>query len=184
MPTRPRSGTRPVTDLSTLAQSTAWVDASPFRTHLVRLVAETGETPRLLALAAGVAPGTVHTLLAAGPRRRRLRARDAALLFALDRARLAELAATRVAAQSTHHRITALGSLGCAPGWLGAHLRLDADGIEAVMGGDWCPALVALRAAAACGAAGLSGWWSGDAWFDDVRGTAPACTTPVRDWAA
>lgn len=184
MPSTPHTATRPLTDLSALALSTSWVDSAPFRTHLGRLVVDTGETPRVLALAAGVAPGTVHTLLAAGPRRRRLRARDAARVFALDRVRLAELAATPVAAHSTQRRVGALESLGCTPGWLGAYLRLDAEGIDRLMSADWCSALVALRAAAACGTAGLSGWWSGDGWFDDVRAPGRPCATPMRDWAA
>ncbi|HEX2857447.1 MAG TPA: hypothetical protein VHO26_08225 [Propionibacteriaceae bacterium] len=184
MPCDPHTAPRPLTDLSALALSTSWVESAPFRTHLGRLLAETGETPRVLALAAGVAPGTVHTLLAAGPRRRRLRARDAAHVIALDRLRLAELAATPVAAHSTRRRVGALESLGYGPTWLGAHLRLDAEGIDRLMSADSCSALMALRAAGACGAAGLSGWWSGDGWFDDVRTPGRRCTTPMRDWAA
>ena len=182
---RPTAPATPITDLALLARSTAWICADPFRTHLRHLMAESGEEWPVLALAAGVPPATVRTLITEHPgRRRRIRARDAALILQLGRARITELALTQVPALDTRRRIAALSSLGCPPGWLARRLRLDVDGATRLAGAEWCSALTELRAASACRAAGLSGWWSGDAWFDDSRPARPRCTTPMPDLAA
>lgn len=185
MTTVPHPGRRPVTDLATLEQSTAWVRSTPFRAHLRRLVAETGEHPRVLALAAGVAPNSVLALLSGrASGRRRIRARDASLLLALDRAGIAELAVTPVPAHTTVRRLEALAPLAQSRSALAAMLRLDTDGLDRLHRAEWTSALIELRAAAACGAAGLCGWWSGDAWFDDSETLDGACAAPMRDWAA
>ena len=176
---------QPTTDLAVLGRSTAWVGAAPFRSHLRRLVDDSGEDAGVLALAAGVPPRTVHALLAGPPRgRRRIRARDAARLLNLDRARVVELAATPVRSDDTRRRLVVLDSLGCGASVLARYLRLDAAGVSSLAESEWCSALMELRVAAACGAAGLSGWWSGDAWFDDTEPARRACTTTMRDWAA
>ena len=188
----PRSPVRPpVVDLSVLAASSAWIDAAPFRAHLRRLLFDSTEHWRVVALACGVAPATVRHLLTGrdGSPARRLRAKDAVLLLTTDRARLRFLRDTPVPAADSVRRIAALRALGRTPAWIAAQLRLQPAELVRLSDSSWCSALVELRAACACSTAGLSGWWSGDQWFDDddlleALGSDPSCPPPMPDWAA
>lgn len=179
-PTRPR----PVTELGALGMSPAWVDAAPFRAHLRRLVAQTGEHPRVLALAAGVPPATVGALLRRpASRPGRIRAVDAIRLLSLTPAAIVELGATVVASDDTRRRLAALGSLARADRpvqWF----RLTPEAAARLRRAEWCSSLDALRVAAACGAAGLCGWWSADFRFDDEDPTPLTHPGTVPDWAA
>ena len=180
----------PVVDLGLLARSTAWVDAAPFRTHVRRLLADTGEHARVVALACGVAPATLDHLLTRhhGAPLRRIRARDAARLLTLDRDGLRSLDTVQVSTSDTARRIGALVSLGRSPDWIASQLRVAPSAVSAAANAPRCSALVELRAACACAAAGLTGWWSGDAWFDDAGSCGsdahPTCTPAMPDWAA
>lgn len=181
----------PVVDLGVLAASSAWIDAAPFRAHLRRLLFDTTEHWRVVALACGVAPATVQHLLSGrnGSPARRIRSRDAVLLLMTDRARLRRLDATPVPAADSVRRIAALRALGQSPTWIAAQVHLGPAELGALSDSSWCSALLELRAACACAAAGLTGWWSGDAWFDDddgpdAFGPDPACPSSMPDLAA
>ncbi len=181
----------PVVDLDVLARSTDWIDAAPFRAHLRRLVFDGGEHWRVVALACGVAPATVRRLLDGRPGSplRRIRARDAVLLLGTDRTRLLHLAAAQVPAADTARRVATLRALGHSPVWIAGHLRVPPGELGGLADSSWCSALVELRAACACQAAGLTGWWSGDPWFDDadrphVSQPDAACTPSMPDLAA
>ncbi|MDA8438482.1 MAG: hypothetical protein M0Z51_06430 [Propionibacterium sp.] len=188
----PRNPVRPpVVDLNVLATGGAWVDAAPFRAHLRRLLFDSAEHWRVVALACGVAPATVRHLLAGrdGSPARRIRAKDAVLLLTTDPDRLRCLGSTPVPAADSVRRIAALRALGRSPAWIATQVRLGPADLVRLSDSSWCSALVELRAACACSTAGLSGWWSGDAWFDDddrrdALDTGPCCARRMPDWAA
>lgn len=143
----------------------AWVHSAPFRAHLHRLLGETGLPWRVLAIAAGVPPRVVSSLLFGrrGAVLPRLRARDAAGLLLLTPEVLRVASRSPGHGEATRIRVKALRDRGHSLITIARWLGLGVAATAGVLAGtEWCSEITALRAAAACSAQGLGGWWAAE----------------------
>ncbi|MEA4945542.1 MAG: hypothetical protein VB080_14035 [Propionicimonas sp.] len=129
----------------------AWVLAAPFRAHLHRLHDQSGLAWSVLALAAGVSPAAVRSLIAGRRGRpvRRIARQVACRLISLDETRLRSLAGNQVVAAPTAERVRQL----LAQGWTPELLARWCHTTPSVLGGLgralYCSELLALRVEAA-----------------------------------
>lgn len=149
---------------------TRWVDSDPFRAHVCALQAETGLPWRAIALAAGVSPRCVGSLLHGrqGRRVRRLRSVDAAALMHLDVAAVQGLRTSHVSARTAQAAGLHLLSRGASIDTLARWCQTPVSELRAVLGGArWCRAIVSLHLRAAADAVG---WVPGD----ELHAVAPS----------
>lgn len=143
--------------------ATTWVDAAPFRAHLVQLQAATGWPWRAIALAAGVPAPCARSLLLGrdGRRVRKIRACDAAALIALTPQRLADLrhasAPARRAREAVAHLLEVGVDVETLTAWCGVGRLELAQLLDPRV--PWCSAQLLVRARAAAEA---HGWQPAD----------------------
>jgi hypothetical protein len=130
----------------------AWVPAAPFRAHLHRLRAESGLPWSVIALAAGVPPALVQSLVLGRRGRpvRRISPAAASRLLGLDVGLLRKLPRRRVDAAPTTARVRHLLAQGCDIARLAEWCRCTPAQVRALLRGSRCSELTALLVEAAC----------------------------------
>ncbi|GAA1388006.1 hypothetical protein [Luteococcus peritonei] len=130
------------------ADEDAWVDAAPFRAHLEHVLASTGLSPDVVALAAGVSPTSVAALRQRRPRHRdRIRSRDARALLSLDPMDLGDLAGQQVRSLAARRAVAQLRATGCPSAWIAENSQVDRFTVEELRHGSlaWTTRLTSLR---------------------------------------
>lgn len=129
-----------------------WVLATPFRAQLCHLQAASGLPWDVIALAAGVSPGLVQSLVFGrrGRQVRRISPTDAAKLLALDARALAGLRERRVPAGPSIAKLERLLALGCDLHQVAGWCRTTPARLRALRRSAWCSELTALLLEAVC----------------------------------
>ncbi len=145
----------------------AWIDAAPFRAHVAHLMAAADLTPGTLGLLMGVSPRVITRLMASpdggGPVVGRISREMARQLLQVRNSDVRALRYRLVAAAPVTRRLRMLRRVGWSESRLATGLGVDRRFLTALLDGSAarCSALVALRAAAAAGTVGVTG-------FDDL----------------
>jgi hypothetical protein len=144
-------------------RSQTWVDAAPFRAHVIHLMAAAELTVGALALLTGVPARVIARLMAepeAGrPVVRKISGEMARQLLQVRNSDVRALRCRFVAADAVTARLRMLRRAGWSESRLATTLRVDRTSLTALLDGSAsrCTALVALRAAAAARTRGLTG---------------------------